>query len=123
MIAEILATTIATINVALHPPIYLPMYATAYCLTGTTASGMQTKYGICANGHREWLGKEAVVYQRLPDGTRGKCIGTFEIEDTGCSDFVIDVWKPTLDECQEFMEFVYEDGCKGHILVELREIE
>lgn len=104
-------------------PIYLPMSATAYCLTGTTASGTSTRYGVCATGNKALLGNEAILYQRLPDGSKGRYIGTYIIEDTGCSNNVIDVWKPDLVECQEFMDLVYEDGCQGKIWVELRRVD
>lgn len=96
------------------------MHATAYCQTGYTASGEYTRDGICATGNKALMGNVAVLYQRLPDGSRGEYIGTYEILDTGCKDNVIDVWCADLDKCQEFMDIVYEDGCKGHVWVELR---
>ncbi|MCQ2609028.1 MAG: hypothetical protein MJ197_10135 [Bacteroidales bacterium] len=120
--SEFILTIITSIVLAAKP-VYIPMNATAYCLTGTTASGMQTKYGVCATGNKKLMGNEAVLYQRLPDGSKGKYIGTFLIADTGCANSVIDVWKPDIDECQEFMEVVYADGCKGQIWVELRKVE
>lgn len=120
--SELILSILISISVAAQP-IYLPMHATAYCLDGTTASGMHTTYGVCATGNRALLGNEAILYQRLPDGSKGKYIGTFIIEDTGCSDCVIDVWRPNLTECQEFMDLVYEDGCQGKIWVELRRVD
>lgn len=120
--SELLIAILTSILVSAKP-IELPMHATAYCLTGTTASGTQTRYGVCATGNKKLLGNEAIIYQRLPDGSKGKYIGTFIIEDTGCSESVIDVWKPNITECQEFMDLVYEDGCKGQIWVELRRID
>lgn len=119
---ELIVAILTSVLVAAKP-IELPMNATAYCLTGTTASGTQTNYGVCATGNRMFLGNEAVLYQRLPDGSKGRYIGTFIIEDTGCAESVIDVWKPDLTECQEFMDLVYEDGCKGRIWVEIRKVE
>lgn len=120
--SELILTILISISVAAKP-IYLPMHATAYCLTGTTASGTTTRYGVCATGNKNLIGNEAILYQRLPDGSKGKYIGTYIIEDTGCSDHVIDVWKPNITECQEFMDLVYQDGCKGQIWVELRRVD
>lgn len=67
------------------------------------------------------MGKTIILYQRLPDGSKGKEIGTYEIADTGCKKNVIDVWQPNLEECQKFMNLVYEDGCKGKIYYEVKE--
>lgn len=93
--------------------------ATAYCLHGTTTSGQYTRHGICA-GKKEWLGKTAIIYQRLPDGSIGDLIGIYEILDTGGTTGlktgkVLDIWTDNMDEAQEFMNLVYEDGCKGHV--------
>lgn len=120
--SEFILMTLISIAVSVKP-IMLPMNATAYCLTGATASGTNTRYGVCATGNRNLIGNEAILYQRLPDGSKGRYIGTFIIEDTGCAESVIDVWKPNLTECQEFMDLVYQDGCKGKIWVELRKVE
>lgn len=116
-------TAIITSVIVSVKPILLPMHATAYCQTGYTASGMYTEYGVCATGNRALIGNEAIVYQRLPDGSKGKYIGTYLIADTGCSNSVIDVWQADLSECQDFMDIVYADDCKGHIYVELRRVE
>lgn len=97
-------------------------HATAYCLDGMTASGTAVRKGICASGHRDWLGKTCILYQRLPDGRVGDMIGIYEIEDTGCKETVIDVWCPE-DECQDFMDKVYEDGCGGHVWIQLIEAD
>lgn len=101
-------------------PVLIKMHATAYCLDGITASGTAVRKGICATGNRKYLGMTAVVYQRLPDDGIGKIIGIYEVEDTGCKDTVIDVWCPE-SECQDFMNRVYEDGCKGKIWVQFME--
>lgn len=117
---EIIVAIITSICLTASQPIYIPMCATAYCQTGYTASGEWTRDGICATGNRELMGNIAVLYQRLPDGSKGKYIGTYEILDTGCKENVIDVWCEDLEKCQDFMDLVYEDGCKGKVLVELR---
>lgn len=96
------------------------MHATAYCLEGITASGKEVREGICASGHQEWLGKTCIIYQRLPDGKIGEVIGIYEIEDTGCNEYVIDVWMPE-DKCQDFMDKVYEDGCGGKVYAQIME--
>ena len=101
----------------------IKMYATAYCLSGITASNKPVRNGICATGHKEWVGKTAILYQRLPDDSIGEIIGIYEIEDTGCKPSVIDVWRPTLDECQEFMNRVYEDGCRGRVYAQVLDAE
>lgn len=106
--------------------LYIKGHATAYCLTGTTASGLKTQYGICAMNtqtvrEQNLMGKYVVLYQRLPDGTAGKEIGTFLIADTGCKKNVIDVWQPSLELCQNFMNTIYEDGCKGKIFYQILE--
>ena len=95
------------------------MKATAYCLHGTTYTGKHTRHGIAATGNKKLLGMTAIVYQRLPDGQIGDCIGIYEIEDTGCKENVIDVWCEDLDECQDFMDAVYADGCKSNVWCEL----
>lgn len=103
-------------------------YATAYCLKGTTASGQKVRTGLCAMNSKVvkeqgLMGKNVALYQRLPDGEKGKLIGVYEIADTGCKKNVIDVWMPDLNRCQEFMNLVYEDGCKGKIYYEVIENE
>lgn len=95
------------------------MHATAYKLHGITYTGKHTRNGICATGRKEWLGYTAIVYQRLPNDHIGDIIGIYEIEDTGCKENVLDVWCTDIEECQEFMSAVYEDGCQGKIYVEV----
>lgn len=100
-------------------------YATAYKLKGITASGEEVREGICAScGSR--LGDAIILYQRLPDNSVGEVIGVYECKDTGGSKAIkagklIDVWKPDLDACQEFMNRVYEDGCGGHVWIQVVE--
>jgi len=88
---------------------------TAYCDTGVTASGAYTRYGICA-GKREWIGMTVILYERDENNQLGEILGIFEVLDTGFgadSDGngigsieegkVIDVYFPTLEECEEWM--------------------
>lgn len=105
---------------AADEPQLLKMHATAYCLEGITASGKEVREGICASGRKELVGKTCILYQRLPDGRIGRFLGIYEIEDTGCNEYVIDVWTPE-NECQDFMDRVYEDGCGGKVYVQIIE--
>lgn len=98
-------------------------HATAYCLPGITASGQQVRHGICAMHDKELIGKTVIIYKRLPDGSIGETIGIYEVLDTGCKKNVVDVWCEDLEECQEFMNKVYEDGCKGKIWIQIIEAE
>lgn len=104
-------------------PTLIKMHATAYCLDGITASGEPVREGICASGHRDWIGKTVVLYQRLPNDEVGKILGIFEVKDTGCKDSVIDVWMPDLEECQKWMDKLYEDGCQGKVFCEVIEAD
>ena len=114
----ILVTLPLNANAEDSDPILIKAHATAYCLPGRTASGTEVREGICAMSDPSLIGMTAVVYQRMPDGSIGNYIGTYEIEDTGCSDNVIDVWC-TEEDCQGFMDKVYENGCKGKVFVQI----
>ena len=119
----ILAMTLAASSVNLSSSIIQSGHATAYCVSGVTASGEITRDGICA-GKDEWLGKTIILYQRLPDNKIGDQIGIYECLDTGGTPGlkegrVIDVWCQDLDTCQEFMNLVYEDGCQGHVYIQV----
>lgn len=100
-------------------------YSTAYCLKGITASGDPVQEGICA-GAKKYLGKTIDIYQRLPDDSIGRHLGTFQCKDTGKTKAIkkglcIDVWKPNRQMCQQWMDMVYQDGCKGHIYFKIRD--
>ena len=107
-------------------PELLKMRATAYIGPSEhTCTGKRVHPGI-AGAKREWLGMTAIVYQRLPGDKVGEVSGIYEIEDTGDTEgvnngYVIDIWNPTLDDCQLFMNRVYEDGCQGKVYVQLLE--
>lgn len=92
------------------------MYTTAYHHGEITASGVPVRRGICAV-KREWMGLTAVVYACNPDGRIGDLLGYWECLDTGFggdadgdgvgsieAGKVIDMYFPTLEECQEWME-------------------
>ena len=112
---------------AADEPTLIKGYATAYCQTGTMASGQETRDGVCAMA-KKYIGCVIVVYQRLPDDSIGECIGMYECLDTGGtkgikSGKVVDVWQPDLDACQDFMDRVYEDGCQGKVYIQIIEGE
>ena len=97
--------------------------ATAYYLDGIAASGQEVREGICA-GKEEWFGKTIIVYQRLPGDKVGELIGIYESLDKGGTEaikngWVIDIWQPDLEACQELMDRVYEDGCEGKIFIQV----
>lgn len=83
----------------------IEMQATAYCLTGTTASGQQTHSGIVAS-KPEWIGKKMMIYLKDNNGNQGNYLGTYEVADTGGKSIrtgnVVDIWMPTRDECMQF---------------------
>lgn len=97
------------------------MKTTAYCLKGKTFMESDVRDGICATGNKDLLGKTVILYRRLPNDGIGDFVGIYEVEDTGCSKHVIDVWRVDLDSCQEYMDFVYEEGCKGNVWVQVVE--
>lgn len=119
-------TQVASASETSEEPEMIKGYATAYYLTGITRSGEYTREGICASTY-DRLNKTIILYQRLPDDSVGDVIGIYECKDTGGKAIqkgkTIDVWRPTLDECQEFMNLVYEDGCKGHVWIQILDSE
>lgn len=102
-------------------PVLIKKRATAYCLKGITSTGTQVRSGVAASGDQELIGKTIVMYQRLPGDKVGKIIGIYQVEDSGCSKHVIDVWHEDLERCQQFMDTVYEDGCQGKIYIQIWE--
>lgn len=117
--ASIILNTKAPIN-SIQPKLN-EGHATAYCLQGTMANGDNVHSGACAMHDKKLLGATVIIYQRLPDGSTGKQLGIYEVCDTGCKENVVDVWMLDLEECQEFMDLVYEDGCKGNIFYQVVE--
>lgn len=94
--------------------------ATVYSVEGTTKMGTQTRFGVCASGNPEYLGKKVIVYQRLPDNTLGEPIGLFTVEDTGCKKEVIDIWCPESWQ-KTFIDKTYQNGCEGKIFIQVIE--
>ena len=103
---------------------------TCYCVSGTTASGKQTRPYIVA-GKREWLGCVAALYEVEEDGSMGNFIGYYEFLDTGAGidtdgdgygDTIIngesiDVWQPTYQDCVDWVaehgDYVYMKIIRG----------
>lgn len=81
------------------------MEATAYCLSGKTASGERVRQGIVAS-KPEWIGKKIAVYNEGKNGELGSFIGYFDVKDTGSKPIregrVIDIWMPSYDQCMQF---------------------
>lgn len=103
-------------------PTLIKGYATAYNgPTDTTCTGDKVRKGICG-GCQAYLGKTVVLYQRLPGDEVGEIIGIYECLDTGIGTKpnLIDVWCPK-DECQDFMNRVYEDDCHGKVFIQIME--
>lgn len=89
---------------------------TGYCHGEITATGHKAREGICAV-RKEWLGKTALVWACMEDGTQGEFLGYWECLDTGFgadSDGdgigsiqegkVVDMYFPTEEKVQEWME-------------------
>lgn len=79
-------------------PVLKKVTITAYNLNGTMKNGSGVHRGAIA-GRDEDLGKVAIIWERLPDGTMGEYIGTYEYCDTGTGHnnaikkgYVVDVW-------------------------------
>lgn len=97
---------------------------TSYLVTGTTASGEYTRYGILA-GKRDWLYKNANLYSVNEEGNIGEHIGTFQFLDTGAgidtdgdgygdsiiNGLSIDVWQPNEEAMNQWIgtygDYVY----------------
>lgn len=93
-----------------------PMLTTAYHHGSVTAAGRPTRRGICAV-REEWVGKTALVWEHTDSNAMGEFLGFWECLDTGFgadSDGdgmgsiqegrVIDMYFPTQEEVQEWME-------------------
>lgn len=85
------------------------MRVTCYYGGEVTKSGQKPRYGICA-GPEELIGYLAIVYDKDME-----FIGYWEVLDTGSHQRLkdgssIDIWQPTLDECNRWIE-KYGDYC------------
>lgn len=85
------------------------MRVTCYYGGTVTKSGAKPREGICA-GAEQWLGYLAVVYDKDMN-----FIGYWEVLDTGSHERLtsgksIDIWQPTLEQCNEWID-TYGDYC------------
>lgn len=105
------------------------MLTTAYCHGTVTVTGNRTRRGTCAV-RKEWIGKTALVW-KCEDSDMGEFLGIWECLDTGFgadSDGdgmgsiqegrVIDMYFPTQEEVQEWMEIT-----GGRVYVQLVDAE
>jgi 3D (Asp-Asp-Asp) domain-containing protein len=91
----------------------MPVKITGYCVTGTTAGGVETRSGICAYRPKD-IGKTAIVYN-----SEREVIGIYEIMDTGSENIregrTLDIWCETEEECYQltqngFIQIVDAEG-------------
>lgn len=87
----------------------LTINATAYCVTGTTATGTQTTEGRTLAGHPDWYGKKAFVWLDKGNGIQEEnFIGQFTVEDTGKkggsvrNGETVDIYMTDYDRCIRF---------------------
>lgn len=82
--------------------------ATAYCLTGTTASGVKTKAHHTVASKREWFGKVMIIYEDKGDHLihPENYIGSYVVEDTGSEPikkgYVVDIYIPNYEDAKQF---------------------
>ena len=124
-IVLILMCSIGFTSYADTEPTLIKGFATAYNgPSDHTYTGKPVHEGICG-GCEAYIGKTIILYQRLPGDQIGEVIGIYECEDTGpgTDGFregrVIDVYKPTLEDCQRFMELIYTNNAKGKVWIQV----
>ena len=91
-------------------------WATAYCLTGTTASGTYTTEYRTVAGKREWFGRGIHIWLDDGDGIQKpeNYLGYYIVEDTGGRPIregrVIDIYMPEYEDCKQFggRRIIYE---------------
>ena len=83
-------------------------WATAYCLTGKTASGTYTTANRTVAGRRADFGKKVHIWRNDGDGQIKveNFIGSYVIEDTGGEPIrngrVLDIYMPEYEDCKQF---------------------
>lgn len=91
-------------------------WATAYCKTGTTASGTQTTEHRTVAGKLEWFGRGIHIWLDDGDGQikPENYLGRYIVEDTGGDPIrkgrVIDIYMPVKEDCKQFggRRIIYE---------------
>lgn len=121
----ILTCLIGFTSYAEDQPTLIKGYATAYIGNSEyTCTGDRVKEGICG-GCKDYIGKTIILYQRLPNDEVGQILGIWECLDTGTGTEgfqqgkVIDVYKPTLEDCQKFMDLIYTNGAHGKVYIQV----
>lgn len=133
MISRLIRGTIVVIATCLigftsyadSQPTLIKGYATAYIGESEyTYTGDKVREGICG-GCRDYVGKTIVLYQRLPNDEVGEILGIWECLDTGTGTEgfqqgrVIDVYCPTMDDCQDFMDLIYTNNAHGKVWIQV----
>lgn len=83
-------------------------WATAYCISGTTATGNQTREGRTVASKREWFNSTMYIWEDTGDGEihPENFLGMYVVEDTGSENIrngrVIDIYISDLDRAKEF---------------------
>lgn len=83
-------------------------WATAYCITGTTASGSQTTEHRTVASKTEWFGMRMLIWEDDGDGIikPENFIGDYVVEDTGGQPIrngnVVDIYMPDYIDCKQF---------------------
>ena len=110
-------------------PTLIKGFATAYNgPSDHTYTGKPVHEGICG-GCEAYIGKTIILYQRLPGDKVGQILGIWECLDTGTGTEgfqqgrVIDVYKPTIEDCQKFMDLIYTNNAKGKVFIQVLESE
>ena len=95
-------------------------WATAYCLTGKTASGTYTTANRTVAGRRKDFGKTVHIWLDDGDGQikPENFVGTYVIEDTGGKPIregrVLDIYMPKYNDCKQFggrrIIYIIEEG-------------
>jgi len=109
LIITALLTVLANVPVRAAEVETVKAIATAYNLTGTTATGTQTTEGRTIAGKREWFGKVLVLWEDPDRSGKIKAenyIGTYICEDTGGKTVsggqVVDVYMKSYEDCRNF---------------------
>ena len=104
VVGAILTAMLITVNV----PAAEKGWATAYCLTGKTASGTQTTEGRTVAGRRADFGKPVHIWLDDGDGIikTENYLGSYVIEDTGGENIqagrVLDIYMENEQDCKQF---------------------
>lgn len=105
--AIIAATLLKPVGVQAETQLH-KCWATAYCLTGETASGTQTTEGRTVASKPEWIGSTMFIWLDDGDGVikAENYLGMYQVEDTGGRTIkngsVIDVYIADYNRAKQF---------------------